>query len=186
MFFSSGDTGTQCPAVAGVNGVPAGIADTNYPAASPYGIGVVGTSVLSPSGPYEIAWYAGGGGAAYPEPTPAFQSGTTYGGTPLVRRGVPDVSLDADPESGYEVIVSGTEEVIGGTSASAPSWQGIWARVQGAHTGLGFAGPILYQTEPTTAYHDIQLGSNGFAALPGWDYATGLGTPDIAKLVSVA
>jgi pseudomonalisin len=187
MFFSSGDTGTQCPAVTGVNGVPAGIPDTNYPAASPYGIGVGGTSVLSPNGPYEIAWYAGGGGSAYLEPTPAFQSGTTYGGTPLVRRGVPDVSLDADPESGYEVIVSGTEEVIGGTSASAPSWQGIWARVQGAHSGgLGFAGPILYQTEPATAYHDIELGSNGLPALPGWDYATGLGTPDIAKLVNGA
>jgi pseudomonalisin len=186
MFFSSGDTGTQCPAVVGVNGVPAGIPDTNYPAASPYGIGVGGTSVLSPSGPSEIAWYAGGGGAAYLEPTPGFQSGTTYGGTPLVHRGVPDVSLDADPESGYEVIVSGTETVIGGTSASAPSWQGIWASVDDAHTGLGFAGPILYQTEPATAYHDIQLGSNGFPALPGWDYATGLGTPDIAQLVNGA
>ena len=51
MFFSSGDTGSQCPALTGVNGVPAGIPDTNYPASSPYGIGVGGTSVLSPSGP---------------------------------------------------------------------------------------------------------------------------------------
>jgi pseudomonalisin len=187
MFFSSGDTGTQCPAVVGVNGVPAGIPDTNYPAASPYGIGVGGTSVLSSSGPFEIAWYAGGGGSAYLEPTPAFQSATTYGGSPLVRRGVPDVSLDADPESGYKVIVSGTEQVIGGTSASAPSWQGIWARAQGAHSGaLGFAGPVIYQTEPATSYHDILYGSNGFPALPGWDYATGLGTPDIAKFVGGA
>jgi pseudomonalisin len=187
MFFSSGDTGTQCPVLAGVNGVPAGIPDTNYPAASPYGIGVGGTSVLSPTGPFEIAWYAGGGGAAYLEPTPAFQSATTYGGTPLVRRGVPDVSLDADPESGYRVIVAGTEQVIGGTSASAPSWQGIWARAQGAHSGaLGFAGPVIYQTEPATSYHDILYGSNGFPALPGWDYATGRGTPDIAKFISGA
>ena len=46
MFFSSGDTGSQCPAITGVNGVPAGIPDTNYPASSPYGIGVGGTSVL--------------------------------------------------------------------------------------------------------------------------------------------
>ena len=66
-------------------------------------------------------------------------------------RGVPDVSLDADPESGYEVVVGGTRETIGGTSASAPSWQGIWARAQGAHGGaLGFAGPVLYGTEPAT------------------------------------
>jgi subtilase family serine protease len=186
MFFSSGDTGTQCPAIVGVNGVPAGIPDTNYPAGSPYGIGVGGTSVLSSTGPFEISWYGGGGGETYLEPTPGFQSGTTYGGTPLLRRGVPDVSLDADPESGYEVIVSGTEEVIGGTSASAPSWQGIWARAQGAHTGaLGFAGPVIYQ-EPTSAYHDIVYGSNGLPALPGWDYDTGRGTPDIANFVSGA
>ncbi len=187
MFFSSGDTGAACPAVVGVNGVPAGVPGTNYPASSPYGIGVGGTSVLSPSGPSEIAWYAGGGGSSLIEPTPGFQSTTTYGGAPLLRRGVPDVSLDADPESGYEVIVSGTEEVIGGTSASAPSWQGIWARAQGAHSGgLGFAGPVIYNTEPATAYHDITLGGNRLPALPGWDYATGRGTPDITAFVGGA
>jgi pseudomonalisin len=189
MFFSSGDTGSQCPAVTGVNGVPAGIPDTNYPASSPYGIGVGGTSVLSPTGPTEIAWYAGGGGISPIEPVAAFQSATTVlGAAPLLGRGVPDVSLDADPESGYEVIVSGTKTTIGGTSASAPSWQGIWARVQGAHGGgLGFAGPVLYSTEPSTAYHDITLGSNVlYPAGPGYDLVTGLGTPDIAKLVSGA
>jgi subtilase family serine protease len=188
MFFSSGDTGAFCPAVIGVNGVPAGLPGASYPASSPYGIGVGGTSVLSPSGPTEIAWYAGGGGSSLIEPTPAYQSSTRVGGVaPLVLRGVPDVSLDADPESGYDVVVNGTVQVIGGTSASAPSWQGIWARAQGAHGGsLGFAGPVLYQTEPATAYHDITLGGNPLPALPGWDYATGLGTADIAKFVSGA
>jgi pseudomonalisin len=189
MFFSSGDTGSQCPAVTGVNGVPAGIPDTNYPASSPYGIGVGGTSVLSPSGPTEIAWYAGGGGLSPIEPAASFQSATkVLGAAPLLRRGVPDVSLDADPESGYDVIVSGAEEGIGGTSASAPSWQGIWARVQGAHSGgLGFAGPILYSNEPSTAFHDIELGSNVlYPAGPGYDLDTGLGTPDIAKLIAGA
>ena len=189
MFFSSGDTGSQCPAVEAVNGVPAGAPGVNYPASSPNGIGVGGTSVLSPSGPTEIAWYAGGGGSSFVEPTPAFQSSTDVGGAaPLVRRGVPDVSLDADPESGYEVIVGGTEEVIGGTSASAPSWQGIWARAQGAHSGaLGFAGQVIYNTEPASAFHDITLGSNGlFTALPGWDYTSGRGTPDITAFVGGA
>jgi hypothetical protein len=67
--------------------------------------------VLSPSGPTEIAWYAGGGGLSPIEPVPAFQSATkVLGAGPLLRRGVPDVSLDADPESGYEVIVSGAQE----------------------------------------------------------------------------
>ncbi len=189
MFFSSGDTGSQCPAITGVNGVPAGIPDTNYPASSPYGIGVGGTSVLSPSGPTEIGWYAGGGGISPIEPVAAFQSSTKLlGAAPLLNRGVPDVSLDADPESGYEVIVSGSQQTIGGTSASAPSWQGIWARAEGAHGGgLGFAGPVLYSTEPSTAFHDITIGSNVlYPAGPGYDLVTGLGTPDIAKLVSGA
>jgi pseudomonalisin len=189
MFFASGDTGSQCPAVTGVNGVPAGIPDTNYPASSPYGIGVGGTSVLSPSGPTEIAWYAGGGGLSPLEPKAAFQSATkVYGVVASPLRAVPDVSLDADPESGYEVIVAGAEETIGGTSAGAPSWQGIWARAQGAHGGaLGFAGPVLYSTVPATAFHDVQIGSNAlYPAGPGYDLVTGLGTPDISKLISGA
>lgn len=78
-----------------------------------------------------------------------------------------------------------TLQTIGGTSASAPSWQGIWPRAPGAHGGgLGFAGPVIYNTEPSAAFHDITLGSNGFPALPGWDYATGRGTPDITQFVN--
>jgi subtilase family serine protease len=189
MFFASGDTGSQCPALTAVNGVPAGLPGVNYPASSPYGIGVGGTSVLSPSGPNEIAWYAGGGGSSVIEPTPSFQSSTSVGGAiPLPDRGVPDVSLDADPESGYQVVVGGTVEIVGGTSASTPSWQGIWARAQGAHGGsLGFAGSAIYGTEPASAFHDITLGANGlYTALPGWDYTTGRGTPDISAFISGA
>jgi pseudomonalisin len=188
MFFSSGDTGSQCPAVTGVNGVPAGIPDTNYPASSPYGIGVGGTSVLNNNPLSEIGWYAGGGGLSPIEPAAAFQANTKVLGVAAPpTRGVPDVSLDADPESGYDVVVSGTVEGIGGTSASAPSWQGIWARVNGAKAGLGFAGPVLYSTEPSSAFNDITVGSNGaYTAGPGYDLVTGLGTPDIAKLVNGA
>ncbi|HEY6523316.1 MAG TPA: S53 family serine peptidase [Solirubrobacteraceae bacterium] len=188
MFFSSGDTGSQCPAITGVNGVPAGIPDTNYPASSPFGIGVGGTSVLDNNPLSEIAWYAGGGGLSPIEPTASFQANAkVLGVTVPPSRGVPDVSLDADPESGYDVVVDGAVEGIGGTSASAPSWQGIWARVNGAHAGLGFAGPVLYSTEPSSAFHDITVGANGaYTAGPGYDLVTGLGTPDIAKLVSGA
>ena len=188
MFFSSGDTGSQCPAITGVNGVPAGIPDTNYPASSPFGIGVGGTSVLDNNPLSEIGWYAGGGGLSPIEPTASFQANAkVLGVTAPPTRGVPDVSLDADPESGYDVVVDGAVEGIGGTSASAPSWQGIWARVNGAHAGLGFAGPVLYSTEPSSAFHDITVGANGaYTAGPGYDLVTGLGTPDIAKLVSGA
>ncbi len=188
MFFSSGDTGSQCPAVTGVNGVPAGLPDTNYPASSPYGIGVGGTSVLNNNPLSEIGWYAGGGGLSPVEPAASFQANAKVLGVAAPpTRGVPDVSLDADPESGYDVVVSGTVEGIGGTSASAPSWQGIWARVNGAHAGLGFAGPVLYSTEPSSAFNDITVGANGaYTAGPGYDLVTGLGTPDIAKLVNGA
>jgi pseudomonalisin len=181
LFVSSGDTGVFCSAVVGVNGVPAGIPSVEYPASSPFAVGVGGTTVLGP-GPNEIAWYAGGGGISYFESAPAYQSGV--GGSFLgVNRGVPDVSLDADPNSGYNVVVAGQTEVIGGTSASAPSWQGIWARIQGARGGnLGFADNVLYG-EPASAFNDITLGTNGAPATPGYDYSTGRGTPIISALV---
>jgi pseudomonalisin/xanthomonalisin len=186
LFTSSGDTGSQCPVLVGLNGLPLGAPGVNYPASSPNAIGVGGTTVLG-SGPTEIGWYAGGGGSSLFEPTPAWQQGA--GGSFLgVQRGVPDVALDADPNSGYDVIVGGEEEVIGGTSASAPSWQGIWARAQGAHDGsLGFAGPVIYGAEPESAFNDIAIGSNGlFPDTPGWDYVTGRGTPKIEAFVAGA
>lgn len=79
MFFSSGDTGSQCPAVVDVNGLPLGLPGANYPASTPNGIGVGGTTVLSPK-PTEIAWYAGGGGTSLFEPTPSFQRSARVGG----------------------------------------------------------------------------------------------------------
>jgi pseudomonalisin/xanthomonalisin len=182
LFTSSGDTGSQCPALVAENGLPAGLPGVNYPASSPGAIGVGGTTVLAPG--EEIGWYAGGGGSSVIESTPVFQQNA--GGSFLgLERGVPDVALDADPNSGYDVIVGGSEETVGGTSAGAPSWQGIWARVQAAHGGtLGFAGPIVYGA-PEAAFHDIVLGDNGlFPDTPGWDYVTGRGTPDIAALVA--
>ncbi|HEX7355923.1 MAG TPA: S53 family peptidase [Mycobacteriales bacterium] len=185
LFTSSGDTGAFCPLpVVGVNGVPAGLPGDNYPAASPYAIGVGGTTVLDPSTPTEIAWYAGGGGPSLFESVPTWQqnAGGSFVG---VRRGVPDVALDADPNSGYDVVVSGTVETIGGTSASAPAWQGFWARAQSAHgNALGFAGPILYGL-PAAAFHDITLGVNGiYPATPGYDYDTGRGTPVVSVLAA--
>ena len=186
LFTSSGDTGSQCPLLIGLNGLPLGLPGVNYPASSPGAIGVGGTTVLG-SGPSEIGWYAGGGGSSVIEATPSWQQNA--GGSFLgVQRGVPDVALDADPNSGYDVIVGGEEEVIGGTSASAPSWQGIWARAQGAHGGsLGFAGPVIYAGEAESAFNDITLGANGlFADTPGWDYVTGRGTPKIEAFVDGA
>lgn len=186
LFVSSGDNGSFCSAVVGVNGLPVGVPSVEYPASSPYAVGVGGTTVLNTpaiGGLYtaEISWYGGGGGLSYFEAKPAYQLGT-----PLpVRRGVPDVALDADPVSGYTVIVSGTPTTIGGTSAGAPAWQGFWARAQSSRGGgFGFANNRLYLAPPT-AFHDVVIGTNGlYPALPGYDYTTGLGTPDLAKLIA--
>lgn len=183
LFVSSGDNGSFCTAFVGINGIPAGIPGVEYPASSPYAVGVGGTTVtaglLPAPGAYtgEVTWYGGGGGLSYFETKPDYQTSPVP-----VLRGVPDVALDADPLTGYEVIVSGQKQVIGGTSASAPAWNGYWARALGARGALGFAGPRLYGAK--AGFHDIVVGSNGlYPATPGYDYTTGLGTPDVAALI---
>jgi subtilase family serine protease len=187
LFTAAGDTGSFCPLLVGINGVPAGLPGVNYPAASPYAVGVGGTTILGgPSPLSEIGWYAGGGGLSLLEAEPAYQSGV--GGSNLgVRRGVPDVAFDADPNSGFNVIVGGQNTVVGGTSGSSPSWLGIWARTQAAHGGsLGFANATIY-AEPATSFNDIEIGTNGiFPATPGYDYVTGRGTPNIAAFIGSA
>jgi pseudomonalisin/xanthomonalisin len=186
LFSSSGDTGSFCPFLVSQNGLPIGLPGPNYPAASQYAVSVGGTT-LTPDGKggaTETAWLAGGGGPALFEPTPAWQAGA--GGSFLgVNRGTPDVSLDADPASGYATIVNGKQLAIGGTSASSPAWLGIWSRLQSSHNGgLGFANPTLYSL-PAAVFHDITQGFQGlFVATPGWDYTTGRGTPDIAALIA--
>jgi pseudomonalisin len=188
LFASSGDTGSFCPFLVSQNGLPLGLPGPSYPSASPDAVSVGGTS-LTPDGrggAHEVAWLAGGGGPALFEPAPAWQANA--GGSYLpISRGTPDVSLDADPQSGYAVIVAGQQKAIGGTSASSPSWLGIWTRLQSAHGGrLGFADPTLYAL-PASAFHDITEGFQGlFLATPGWDYTTGRGTPDISALVAAA
>ena len=186
LFSSSGDTGSFCPFLVAENGLPVGLPGPNYPAASQYAVSVGGTT-LTPDGKggaHETAWLAGGGGAAFFEPVPAWQANA--GGSLLgINRGTPDVSLDADPASGYAVIVNGKQLAIGGTSASSPSWLGIWTRAQSTHHGsLGFANPTLYSL-PAAVFHDITEGFQGlYMAGPGWDYTTGRGTPDIAALIT--
>src|SRR4029077_16800912 len=96
----------------------------------------------------------------------------------LQHRGVPDVSADADPPTGDVVRVDGTEGVFGGTSAVAPLWAGLIARInaaKGAQAGL--INPQLYASPANL--HDITEGKNGdFSAASGWDACTGLGSPD--------
>ena len=99
---------------------------------------------------------------------------------------MPDVAGNADPQTGYDVLVDGKPMVIGGTSAVAPLWSGLVARLnEKLGKPLGFLQPALYELPHTIgAFHDITKGSNGaFPAAPGWDAATGLGSPSGKKLL---
>jgi pseudomonalisin len=193
VFASSGDNGSACGVAVGANGVPGGGAPmVNYPASSPYVIGAGGTTLVTNSdGTYdqEIAWYASGGGVSQFEASPYWQSAVN----PLSTdgKGVPDVAMDADPNSGVYIWLNGTEQCCyGGTSLSSPLSLGAFARFQSAHSNkVGFAGPAFYAGAtpvPSPAsppgFHDIILGANGlYTALPGYDLTTGLGTFDVSK-----
>ena len=111
--------------------------------------------------------------------------------TGKVGRGVPDVSGDGDPASGYLVRVDGQEFPIGGTSAVAPLWAGLIALVnQKLGSRAGFINPLLYANP--SALRDVIVGDNkvgnadiGYSAATGWDPCTGLGSPDGLKLLGV-
>jgi pseudomonalisin/xanthomonalisin len=184
VFASAGDTGGFCPVGTAVNGVPAGAPDVNYPASSPWVVSAGGTTLLTNSdGSYdaETAWLAGGGGQSLFEPQQSWQ-GAVF--SDPIGKSVPDVAMDADPESGANVYVDGAPEGVGGTSLSSPLTLGVWARLESAHgNGLGFAGPALYAQSGSAGFHDIILGDTGpYPATPGYDLATGLGTFDVSAM----
>jgi kumamolisin len=88
------------------------------------------------------------------------------------------VAGDADPDTGYDVRIDGEDTVIGGTSAVAPLWAALIARInQTSGKSAGFVNPQLYQNPQ--ALRDITSGNNGdFDATVGWDACTGLGSPN--------
>ena len=158
----------------------------DFPASSPHGLGCGGTRL--PTSGAEVVWNdgaqggAGGGGVSTVFPVPDFQTGRTVDGSPLTGRGVPDVAADADPETGYRVRIDGADSVIGGTSAAAPLWAALIARLQQAGGSKRWLTPLLYAA-PTGTLHDITSGDNGsYSATTGWDACTGLGSPAGADL----
>jgi kumamolisin len=94
-------------------------------------------------------------------------------------RGVPDVAGDASPETGYQILVDGQQEVVGGTSAVAPLWAGLIALLnQQLGKNVGFLNPQIYLLGETP-FFDITKGNNGaYSARTGWDACTGLGSPN--------
>jgi len=105
-------------------------------------------------------------------------------------RGVPDVAGNADPLTGYLVVVDGKREPIGGTSAVAPLWAGLVARLaQATGKKFGLLQPLLYAGVAAGAvapgFNDIVEGNNGaYKAGPGWDACTGLGSPNGTALLT--
>ncbi len=170
--------------------------NVDFPASSPYALACGGTKLAAKGSAItsEVVWNdtasgegATGGGVSVKFPLPTWQqsSAVPAAGSGYRGRGVPDVAGDADPESGYKVLVDGTAQVIGGTSAVAPLWAALIARLN-QHLGapLGDAHAALYQIG-TRAFRDITSGNNGaYAAGPGWDACTGLGSPNGAALAA--
>jgi kumamolisin len=172
-----------------------GLAHCDFPASSAYVLACGGTT-LHASGTRiasETVWNDGpnggatGGGISDTIGLPAWQANANVpasvnpGGR--IGRGVPDVAGNADPETGYQTLADGQPGVVGGTSAVAPLWAGLIARInQKLGTPVGFLNPLLYSqaanglTDITTGNNDITGNIGGYAAGPGWDACTGLGT----------
>lgn len=185
----AGHTGITFIASTGDSGPPA-----QYPAASPNVLSVGGTTLnIDSSGNYisESAWVDGGGGVSAYEPLPSYQ--TSVAGS-TTKRMTPDVSFDADPNTGvpiYDSFNNGTAAPwaqYGGTSLSSPCWAGLIAIFNQGRVAAGLGTldgrsqtlPMLYSM-PSDVFHDITTGSSGAhhgnPATVGYDLATGLGTP---------
>ncbi|WP_454781526.1 S53 family peptidase [Legionella sp. WA2022007384] len=175
---------------------------TLYPASSPYVLAVGGTTLLVDNyGNYqgEEAWSGSGGGVSIVEPWPAHQKKLPIPKS-TNKRGVPDVAYNADPETGFSVYNSVPSSdgvgwaVVGGTSAGAPQWAGIVAITNSLYSkvyGTRFIS-VLYAAANPGKYHynfnDITIGTNGkcgyyCTAQKGYDYVTGLGTPELGNLI---
>lgn len=192
ICVAAGDNGSTDGETDGANHV-------DFPASSPYALACGGTSLRASGNSIssESVWNDGaqggatGGGISGTFAAPAYQAGlaaalTAGGSTALAHRGVPDVSGDADPETGYQVRVDGSNTVIGGTSAVAPLWAGLIARLNAIRTAgpVGFLNPILYKNP--AALNDITAGNNGaYAAAAGWDACSGLGSPNGPALAAL-
>lgn len=173
------------------DGQPDGAPHVDFPASSPNVLACGGTTLESADS--ETVWNSGpsggatGGGVSDVFEQPSWQADAGVpdrpgGGT---GRGVPDVAGDADPATGYQVLVDGQQQVIGGTSAVAPLWAALVCRLaQGTGRKLGQLQPTLYSA--TTGFRDITSGSNGdYSAGPGWDACTGLGVPVGSELLTL-
>ena len=200
FFSGSGDNGaTDFADLQGTKLSP--VATTNFAPDDPWVTAVGGTSLQRQGdSTFEVAWPQSGGGFSQFFSIPSYQKLLPASVQALLqgRRGVPDVSGDADPLTGLAFYEAGIWRLAGGTSASTPLWAGLMAVAdQMAGRGLGFINAALYKLAMSNRYaadfHDITQGNNGvhvqgvsvpgYAATTGWDPITGLGSPDAENLL---
>lgn len=188
---SSGDQGSS-------DGIADGRQHVDFPASSPWALGCGGTRLIAVNEVItsETVWNdgpdsAGGGGISTLFPVPSYQTNVSI--PPSVNpghrlgRGVPDVSGVADPETGVLVASpDGSLQTVGGTSATAPLWAALVARLnQALEKPIGFLNPLLYETQNRGVLRDITVGNIGsYSATPGWDACTGLGSPNGVRLLN--
>jgi kumamolisin len=195
VLVSSGDSGAYVESQTQ--------AQTSYPSTEPWVISCGGTTVGNINGATfnEYAWNdgqaggAGGGGVSARFPVPAYQKNAGIPkriGTNTTGRGVPDISGNASPYSGYPQFIDGKEEPIGGTSAVAPLYAGLIARINSnlGHA-VGFINPILYNSaknafrgivSPPGPQNNSFAGVRGYPVSAGWNACTGLGSVNATLL----
>ena len=201
VCVAAGDDGSS-------DGIADGHAHVDFPCASPYVLAVGGTLLRTGAKRSERAWKDGdglradnggstGGGVSLRMARPAWQSGLDI--APVnpgqsVGRIVPDVAANASANTGYFVVAGGQQEISGGTSAAAPLWAALVARMNqqlsAAGKRVGYLTPLLYGAAAPGAgslgqqgCNDIHSGDNitahvgGFKSTAGFDAVTGWGSP---------
>jgi kumamolisin len=201
VCVAAGDDGSS-------DGISDGHAHVDFPSASPFVLAVGGTLLRTGPKRSERAWKDGdglrsdnggstGGGVSARLPRPAWQAGLDIAPVnpgQAAGRIVPDVAANASANTGYFVVAGGQQEISGGTSASAPLWAALVARMnqQLAASGkrVGYLTPLLYGAASSgggplgkVGCNDISAGDNvtahvgGFKSTAGFDAVTGWGSP---------
>ena len=200
ICVAAGDDGSS-------DGINDGHAHVDFPCSSPYVLAVGGTLLRTGANRSERAWKDGdglradnggstGGGVSARLPRPAWQSGLDIAGVnpgQIAGRIVPDVAANASANTGYFVVAGGQQEISGGTSASAPLWAALVARMNqqlaASSKRVGYLTPLLYGAAADggplgrAGCNDIHSGDNvtahvgGFKSTTGFDAVTGWGSP---------
>jgi hypothetical protein len=192
VFAATGDSGKS-------DGLADGLSHVDFPSSSPW-VTSVGGTYLKASGEKivsETVWdhtaKSGSGGAtgwgtSQTFSLPEWQNGVKLLPEESSGRAVPDVTCNASPDAGYEVVADGRATTVGGTAAAAPLWAGLMALInQSLGHNVGYFNSVLYgRVGPAGALRMVaqqQSQGSGRSASPGWDPVTGWGSPDGKRLL---